>query len=144
MNKTNELFEGKDPLQETKDLGLQFFNYFNNVQQIIADYEQLQLKVKTMEKEMEQLKKGDEWSSRVTYDGVVDQIAACEDAKERDEARKLIEPLLKKEMATKFRKDIRRRAKELSEGGMNIVIGQAEVKVQSPGNNIAHTINTKE
>ena len=47
-------------------------------------------------------------------------------------------------MATKFRKDIRRRAKELSEGGMNIVIGQAEVKVQSPGNNIAHTINTKE
>ena len=123
MNKTNELFEGKDPLQETKDLGLQFFNYFNNVQQIIADYEQLQLKVKTMEKEMEQLKKGDEWSSRVTYDGVVDQIAACEDAKERDEARKLIEPLLSKAMATKFRRDIRLRAKELNEGGTpNITI----------------------
>jgi len=89
-------------------------------------------------------KLNDGWRDRVTYDNTVEQIAACEDAKERDEARKLIEPMLKKEMATKFRKDIRRKVKELNEGGANIVIQQAEVRVQSPGNNIAHTIYTKE
>ena len=97
-----------------------------------------------MAADMEALNKKDEWSSRVTYEAVVEQIAACEDAKERDEARKLIEPLLKKEMANRFRKDIRRRAKELNEVGSNILIQQAEVKVQSPGNNIAHTIINKE
>jgi len=77
--------------------------------------------------EIEAMNKKDEWSNRVTYEAVVEQIAACEDAKERDEARKLIEPLLKKEMANKFRKDIRRRAKELNGGdSTNITIGKVE------------------
>ena len=76
---------------------------------------------------MEAMNKMDEWSSRVTYDNVVEQIAACEDAKERDEARKLIEPLLKRDMARKFRKDIKEKAKEMSEGGgTNITIGKVE------------------
>lgn len=66
---------------------------------------------------IETMNKKDEWAERVTYEAVVEQIAACEDAKERDEARKLIEPLLSKNMATTFRKDIRRRVKELNEGG---------------------------
>lgn len=144
MHKIFENSEGNDPLQATREFRNQFLNYIYNVQQMMSDYEQLQSRVKTMEKEIEQLKKGDEWSSRVTYEGVVEQIAACEDAKERDEARKLIEPLLKREMAAKFRRDIRRRAKELNEGGSNILIQQAEVRVQSPGNNIAHTIYYKE
>lgn len=144
MHKIFENSEDNDPLRTTREFGNQFLNYICNVQQMMSDYEQLQSKVKMMEKEIEQLKKGDEWSSRVTYEGVVEQIAACEDAKERDEARKLIEPLLKREMAAKFRKDIRRRAKELNEGNSNILIQQAEVRVQSPGNNIAHTIYNKE
>lgn len=72
---------------------------------------------KEMEANMEAMNKKDEWAERVTYEAVVEQIAACEDAKERDEARKLIEPLLSKIMATTFRKDIRRRVKELNEGG---------------------------
>ena len=147
------LFENgaTDPLKAMKDFGSQWSDYFNSVQQLTADYECLQQRVKELENEkkaleaaLDTMKKGDEWSSRVTYEAVVEQIAACEDAKERDEARKLIEPLLKKEMANKFRKDIRRRAKELNEGGSSILIQQAEVRVQSPGNNIAHTIYTKE
>lgn len=79
-----------------------------------------------MAADMEAMNKKDEWSSRVTYDAVVDQIAACEDAKERDEARKLIEPLLKKDMATKFRRDIRNKAQALSNGGTNITIEKVE------------------
>ena len=143
--------EGEDPLKTMKDFGSQWSNYFNSVQRVTADYEHLQQRVMELENEkkvledaLETMKKGDEWSSRVTYEAVVEQIAACEDAKERDEARKLIEPLLKKEMANRFRKDIRRRAKELNEVSSNILIQQAEVKVQSPGNNIAHTIINKE
>jgi hypothetical protein len=88
----------------------------------------------------------DGWTGRVTYESMVEQIAAFEDASERDEARKLIEPMLKRETARKFREDIKQKVKELNgEEGVHIQIGQAEVKVQSPGNTIAHTIyNNKE
>ncbi len=68
-----------------------------------------------MEETLEQRKKEDEWSSRVTYEGVVEQITACEDAKERAEARKLIEPLLKQAQVKQFRRDIKKRVKELNE-----------------------------
>ena len=78
---------------------------------------------KGMEARMEEMKQKDEWAKRVTYEAVVEQIAACEDAKERDEARKLIEPLLKRDMARKFRKDIKDKVKEMGEGsGTNITI----------------------
>ena len=141
--------EGKDPLSFAKQYLQIFQSLVVNHEEMAARLEQAGQRINELEQENEQLRKekqkADEWSSRVTYEGVVEQIAACEDAKERDEARKLIEPLLKKDTATRFRKDIRRRAKELSEGGTNILIQQAEVKVQSPGNNIAHTIiNNKE
>ena len=66
---------------------------------------------------MEQWKKGDEWSNRVTYENVVDQIASLEDASKRDDARRMFEPLLKKGQVTQFRKDIKRRVKELNEDG---------------------------
>ena len=77
---------------------------------------------------MDEMNKKDEWSKRVTYENVVEQIAACEDAKERDEARKLIEPLLSKNQATQFRRDIKRRVKEMNEesGTTNITIGKVE------------------
>ena len=80
---------------------------------------------KGMEARMEEMKQKDEWAKRVTYEAVVEQIASCEDAKERDEARKLIEPLLKRDMARKFRKDIKDKVKEMGEGsGTNITIEQ--------------------
>ena len=93
---------------------------------MLAENEQLRQRaaeqdetIARLEEALEQQKKNDEWSSRVTYEGMVEQIAACEDAKERDEARKLIEPLLKRAQVTQFRKDIKKRVKELNEEGMN-------------------------
>ena len=120
-----EIFErtgADDPLQALKDFGAQWMNFFGGVQQMMAEHEQLRQRVAELEDEnarlteaAEQQKKCDEWASRVTYEGVVEQIAACEDAKERDEARKLIEPLLKRSQAAKFRKDIKKKVKELNE-----------------------------
>jgi hypothetical protein len=111
-----------NPLQSMKDFVAQLMNFFNGVQQALAENEQLRQRVAKLESEnaafsetIEQWKKGDEWASRVTYEGVVEQIAACEDAKERDEARKLIEPLLKRSQVTQFRRDIKKRVKELNE-----------------------------
>ena len=113
-----------NPLQSMKDFGAQLMNFINGYQQALAENEQLRQRVAKLESEnaafaetIEQWKKGDEWASRVTYEGVVEQIAACEDAKERDEARKLIEPLLKRNQAAQFRKDIKKRVKELNEDG---------------------------
>ena len=108
----------------------------------------LQRRVASLEAENAAMKArlSDGWTERVTYESMVEQIAACEDASERDDARKLVEPMLKRDMARKFREDIKQKVKELNgEEGVHIQIGQAEVKVQSPGNTIAHTIyNNKE
>ena len=116
------------PFKNLKEFGEQWINYFRGVQQVMAENEQLRQrvaeqdeKIAKLEEALEQQKKSDEWSSRVTYEGVVEQIAACEDAKERDEARKLIEPLLKRGQAKQFRKDIKKRVKELDEESANDV-----------------------
>ena len=77
-----------------------------------SDLEQAKKRIAEVERENEQLK-NDPWSSRVTYENVVEQIAACEDPRERDDARKLIEPMLKRDMARKFRGDIKRKVLEL-------------------------------
>lgn len=123
--KTNK--ETETPLQALKDFGAQLMNYFSGVQQVLDDNEQLRqqvaaqdAKIAKLEEALEQKKKEDDWSSRVTYEGVVEQIAACEDAKERDEARKLIEPLLKQVQVKQFRKDIKKRVKELNEDGAGV------------------------
>lgn len=108
---------------------------------------ELQRRLATLEAENAAMKArlNDGWSDRVTYDNMVEQIAACEDASERDDARKLVEPMLKKDMMRKFREDIRRKVQELNgEDGVKILIDKADVKVQSPGNTIAHTIINKE
>jgi len=83
-----------------------------------------QTEIKALKAELDAMKKADdEWGSRVTYDNMVEQIASYEDPAQRDEARKLIEPMLKKNMVRKFSTDIKRKAKELSEGnGTNITI----------------------
>jgi len=120
--------EGRVPLREMKDLTAQWVKYFNGIQQVLDENDRLRQqlseqdeKIAKLEEALEQQKKGEEWASRVTYDGVVEQIAACEDAKERDEARKLIEPLLKKAQVTQFRRDIKKRVKELNEDGAGSV-----------------------
>ena len=130
--------EGEDPLQALEDFGAEWMEYFSGVQQLMTDYKRLKHRVAELEEAnaglaeaIGQLKKGDEWSSRVTYDNVVDQIASNEDAAQRDLARKLIEPLLKRAQVTQLRKDIKRRVKELNEdSSANIVIEQAELTVQ--------------
>lgn len=164
MNNTVNQQDDGNPLKELVAFGKKWTSYFSGVEQLVNEHARLQEYVAKLEEEksqleddkaqleadkaqledaLEQAKKGDEWSSRVTYENVVEQIAACEDTKERDEARKLIEPLLKRPMVTRFRRDIKRRVKELNDESMgvaNITIGQAEVNVQSPGNTIAHTV----
>lgn len=73
------------------------------------------------------MNKMDEWAKRVTYDNVVDQIASLEDASKRDDARRVFEPLLKKNQVTQLRKDVKRRVKEMNEeGGTNITIEKVE------------------
>ena len=114
--------EDDDPLQETKDIGKRLANYFAKVHQIMDEYDCLLQRVATLEAEkarledtVEQLKKDDEWTSRVTYENVVEQIASNEDASKRDDARKVFEPLLKRSQVTQLRRDIKRRVKELNE-----------------------------
>ena len=114
--------EVDDPLQETKDFGKRLANYFAKVHQIMDEYDCLLQRVAKLEEEkarledtVEQLKKDDEWTSRVTYENVVEQIASNEDASKRDDARKVFEPLLKRSQVTQLRRDIKRRVKELNE-----------------------------
>ena len=112
----------EEPLQKMKDLTTQWANYFNGIQQILDENERLQQRVAALESEnaaltdtLEQWKNNDEWSNRVTYDNVVDQIASLEDTSKRDDARRMFEALLKKSQVTQFRRDIKKRVKELNE-----------------------------
>ena len=120
----NQHAEEDDHLEEMKDLTAQWSNYFKGVQRVLDDYERLQQRVAALESEnaaltdtVEQWKNNDEWSNRVTYDNVVDQIASLEDASKRDDARRMFEALLKKSQVTQFRRDIKKRVKELNEEG---------------------------
>ena len=114
----------EDPLKTMKDLTAQWANYFNGIQQVLDENERLQQRVTTLEKEnadlrdtLEKGKNNDEWSNRVTYDNVVDQIASLEDASKRDDARRVFEPLLKRTQVAQLRRDIKKRVKELNEDG---------------------------
>jgi len=122
MNETTMNQGGANPLQDARAFVAELMMQLGTIQQMLEENAQLKERVAALEAEnaaltdtIDQWKKGDEWSSRVTYENVVEQIAACEDAKKRDEARKLIEPLLKKSQVTQFRRDIKRRVKELNE-----------------------------
>jgi hypothetical protein len=113
-----------EPLQQMKDLTAQWSNYFYKIQQILDENEQLRQRVAALESEntaltdtIKQWKSNDEWSNRVTYENVVDQIASLEDASKRDDARRMFEALLKKSQVTQFRRDIKKRVKELNDDG---------------------------
>ncbi|MBR5656302.1 MAG: hypothetical protein IKW98_06425 [Prevotella sp.] len=115
---------GEDPLQGSKAFGAELMNWLGGVQQMMTEYEQLKQRVAALEREnaaltdtLEQWKNNDEWSNRVTYENVVEQIASLEDTAQRDNARRLIEPLLKRGQVNQLRKDIKRRVKELNEEG---------------------------
>ena len=120
----NQQQKEEDSLEKMKDLTAQWANYFNGIQHVLEENERLRQRVAALESEnaaltdtLEQWKNGDEWSNRVTYDNVVDQIASLEDASKRDDARRMFEALLKKSQVTQFRKDIKHRVKELNEEG---------------------------
>ena len=119
----NQIME-EEPLQKMKDLTAHWANYFNSIQQVLEENKQLRQRMAALEKEnealtetLEQRKNNDDWSNRVTYDNVVDQIASLEDASKRDDARRMFEALLKKSQVTQFRRDIKKRVKELNDDG---------------------------
>ncbi len=89
-------------------------NWCHDVVENCGKVSELRRRVAALEAENESLKErlNDGWTGRVTYENMVEQIAACEDASERDDARKLVEPMLKRDMARKFREDIRRKVLE--------------------------------
>ena len=114
---TSENNEVKDPLQFAKQYLQNFQSLVVNYEEMSSRLEQAELRIKELEQENERLlceqQKNDLWSSRVTYENVVELIASYEDASQRDEARKLLEPLLKKEQVRQLRRDIRLKVKEL-------------------------------
>ena len=116
---TSENNEVKDPLQFAKQYLQNFQSLIVNYEEMATRLEQAELRIKELEQENERLlseqQKNNLWSSRVTYENVVDQIASLEDTSKRDDARRMIEPLLKKGQVTEFRRDIKRRVKELNE-----------------------------
>ena len=73
----------EEPQKDLKDLTAQWAKYFNGIQQMLDENERLRQRVAALEKEnaaltdtINQWKNNDEWSNRVTYDNVVDQIAS--------------------------------------------------------------------
>ena len=111
-----------DPLQDVRAFVAQWMKCLGDMQQALEENEQLRQRVAALESEnaaltetVEQWKKSDEWANRVTYDNVVDQIASLEDASKRDDARRMFEPLLKRNQVTQLRRDIKKRVKELND-----------------------------
>ena len=118
--------EGEDPGKMMREFGRQWCEYFSGVERVMTECEQLRQRVAELEERcalqqeaLDQQKRSDEWSSRVTYENVIDLIASNEDAAMRDQARRFIEPMLKQPMVKQMRKDIKRRVKELNEEAMN-------------------------
>ena len=113
---------GEDPLEEARAFVAKWMTHFGTIQQVLEENAQLKERVAALEAEnavltdtLEQWKSNDEWSNRVTYDSVIDQIASLEDASKRDDARRMFESLLKKSQVTQFRRDIKKRVKELND-----------------------------
>ena len=122
MTQTNFNQGGEDPFQDATAFVAMLMNYLGTIQKVMSENEQLKQRVAALESEnaaltdtINQWKSNDEWSNRVTYDNVVEQIASLEDASKRDDARRMFEPLLKKGQVSQLRKDIKRRVKELNE-----------------------------
>ena len=100
MKETSINLEGESPLKIARIFSQSINSLIVDYEDMAAKLEQAELRVKELEQENERLRgeqmRQDLWSSRVTYENVVELIASYEDASQRDEARKLLEPLLKK------------------------------------------------
>ena len=109
----------EDPLKAVRLFSQSFQNLIDEHDDMAARLEQSEQRIRELEQENERLlseqQKNGSWASRVTYENVVELIASYEDAFQRDEARKLIEPLLKKEQVRQLRRDIKKRVKEQNE-----------------------------
>ena len=109
--------EGIDSLNAARQLLQGIDALMVSYKAIAARLELSEARIKELEQEKERLlkeqQKNGSWASRVTYENVVELIASYEDASQRDEARKLIEPLLKKEQVRQLRRDIKLKMKEL-------------------------------
>lgn len=109
--------EGEDPLKVVRLFTQSIHSLMVSHEETACRLQQSELRIRELEQENERLlleqQKNDLWSSRVTYENVVELIASYEDASQRDEARKLLEPLLKKDQVRQLRRDIRLKVKEL-------------------------------
>ena len=87
---TSENNEVKDPLQFAKQYLQNFQSLVVNYEEMSSRLEQAELRIKELEQENERLlseqQKNDLWSSRVTYENVVELIASYEDASQRGKA----------------------------------------------------------
>ena len=139
--------EGKDPREIVRQ-------FIEGLHDAIASYDELETRLLQCEERNRALKaeleasKNDAWSSRVTYENVVELIASNEDAAVRDATRKIFEPLLKKEQVRQFRRDIKMKVKELEAAdgietgirGIDIKSEKTEINVLSPGNIVGKEI----
>ena len=116
-------------LQAQRDFMAPWNDFFDNVRQTMAAYEQLKEDNRTKDAkieelgetidkltdELEQSKKGDEWAQRLTFDAVVEEIASNEDAAQRDQYRRFIETMLPQKLVKLLRKAIKKRVKEIND-----------------------------
>ena len=96
MIETFSIQGNDDPLQDASAFMAQLMKPFSTSQQALEENVQLKQRVAS---------------------NVVEQIASLEDASKRDDARRMIEALLKKQQVTQFRRDIKRRVRELNDEG---------------------------
>ena len=101
------------PLKTAVEIGKCLQEVRLSFETLETELEQKNKRIAELERECERLR-NDPWASRVTYDNVVELIASYEDARERDEARKLLEPMLKREQVRQLRRDIKLKVAELN------------------------------
>ena len=114
MNELKDVGRGvAAPLKTATEIGKCLQEVRLSFETLETELKQKDRRIAELERECERLR-NDPWASRVTYDNMVELIASYEDARERDEARKLLEPMLKREQVRQLRRDIKRKAAELN------------------------------
>ena len=114
MDSKTPIIEDYSPQELTEMMKSGAQTLLDKIAQLAALLAEREARIRELENEVETLR-NDPWTTRLTYDNVVEQIASYEDPSQRDEARKLIEPLLRREQVRQLRKDVKRKVKELEE-----------------------------
>ncbi len=152
MNELKDVRRGvAAPMKSATEIGICLQEVRLSVESLETELKQKNERIAELERECERLR-NDPWASRVTYDNVVELIASYEDAAQRDEARKLMEPMLKREQVRQLRRDIKCKVAELNaeeapgrvniitlnnprfEGSMNEIVGNGNVNIRGYGN----------